>query len=117
MVPKLLLIFCNLFDKVKIYYRAGYIEPDKTFEESMSGELERLLVFYALSLLDTELCGCNNTRNIWQYMSEDLAAITESKRFVVNWDDLRNPLGTTRAAILLWKHLQFLRKVRSPNVR
>lgn len=100
--------------KGTIYYRAGKTDERLLFpNREMELPLERLICFYALSLLDQELCGCSNTRNTWQYMTEDISRVTNEGSHVVHWDDLRNSFGTTRAAFLLWKYVFNVRISRS----
>ncbi len=103
--------------KAVVYYRAGKQDSRQLYPAiQMDEALERMIVFYALSLLDTELCGCDNTKNIWQYQTRDLARITDSERYVMSWNALDNPLGTTFAAMRLWKHIQPLRLAPAPMV-
>lgn len=93
--------------KAIIYYRAGYVDNSLEYPYlQMDRGLERMIVYFALSLLDLELCGCDNTRNIWHFMTQDLAANTEDISFNMPWDIYNNPLGTSRAAITLWKHIK-----------
>lgn len=100
--------------KGTIYYRAGAYDRRVEYpNRQMDQNLERRIVFYALSLLDTELCGCCNQRNNWGYMTEDLSLVTRDQSHVVQWDDLKNPFGTTRAAIQLWKYLQQIQLTKS----
>jgi hypothetical protein len=109
--------FYNPPVKGTIYYRAGKQNQRAKFpNRQMDEKLERLLVYYALSLVDTELCGCCNTRNTWNFMSQDLSLVNREESHVVQWDDLRNPLGTSRAAMLLWKHIQVIRLTKSQAV-
>lgn len=100
--------------KGRIYYRAGKRDTRMEYpNRQMDTNLERMISFYALSLLDTEMCGCTNTRNIWQHMTRDLSQITQEQSFILNWEDARNPLGTTFAALRLWKYIQNIRIVKS----
>lgn len=102
--------------KLKIYYRAGRLDSRQVFPElQMNQSLERMIVYFALSMLDTQLCGCANTSNIWQFMTQDMSLITDDKRFVVPWGDLGNPLGTSRAAIRLWKYIHNIKVGTTPN--
>lgn len=96
--------FTNFPDKLTLYYRAG--KKDTTLSmptREMDRQYERMITYYALSLLDTELCGCDNTRNIWQYMTRDLA---KSGAYNMPWNKLGNPLGTSYAALSLWEAIQ-----------
>jgi hypothetical protein len=102
--------------KATIYYKAGKQDnrqkyPDLQVDES----LERLIVFYALSLLDTDLCGCDNTKKIWQWMTRDLAFVNEAGRYQILWNDLASPFGSSAAGQTLWKYVQRLRLAPAPN--
>lgn len=100
--------------KGTIYYRAGKYDSRAEYpNRQMDQNLERRIVFYGLSLLDTEMCGCTNTRNIWNFMTQDLSLVTREESHVVQWDDLKNPFGTSRAAIQLWKYLQQIKLAKS----
>lgn len=105
--------------KAKVYYRAGWRDERLEYPlwQQVDPNLERRIIFYALSLLDRELCGCSNTRNIWQYMSEDMAKITPERSYTFPWDLTGNPLGTSRAAIQLWKYIHPLRLSQSSHKR
>lgn len=105
--------------KATIYYRAGWRDMRLEYPtwQQVDPNLERRIVFYALSLLDRELCGCTNTRNIWQYMSEDMAKVTPERSYVFPWDLTGNPFGTSRAAVQLWKYVHPLRLSQSSHKR
>lgn len=109
--------FSYIPTKVTINYRAGWRDTSLTFPtRQMNQTYERLIVYYALSLLDTELCGCDNTRNIWQYMTRDLSRNDSNGSFVVPWNKLGNPFGTAFSAIRLWEAIQPLKINRSSGV-
>lgn len=93
-------------DKVRYWYRAGWRDwSSDTPYRTMDPVWERLIVFYMLSLLDTEICGCENTKRILSHQRQDLARPTERGSFAISPKDLDNPLGTTRAAVRLWKYI------------
>ena len=97
--------------KAKIYYKAGWQDDRAEYPtRQMDQTLERLIVFYALSLLDIELCGCDNTRRIWEYQTKDLSLVTREQSYTRAWNDLSNPLGTTQAALNLWKYIQYIKR-------
>jgi len=100
--------YTNYPDKIRIYYRAGWKDPHRKYSKvQIDQSLERLIIFYALSLLDTRLSGCDNTRNIWQYMTQNLTLRTGDKSYNLPWGLGDNPLQPpTQAAILLWKYIQ-----------
>jgi hypothetical protein len=105
--------FTSMPDKVTIYYRAGMTDTTMIFpSRQMNPAWEEMLVYYALTFLDTRLGGCSNTRNIWDIQTEDMARNSPEKGgFNMSWTALDNPFGTTRAAIRLWKHMN------APEVR
>lgn len=99
-------------DKVKIWYRAGFQNRDLDHPLiQMDPSWERLLVFYSLTLMDTEIDGCENTQRIISYMRQDLARPMAEGTFAMASRDLDCPLGTSRAALMLWK------RIVSPGVR
>lgn len=109
---------CGVPTKIKYYYRAGWTDPRQQYPYvNMDQTLERMICFYAISLLtDEQICGCSNTRRIWSQMIRDLAEDTGERRFIMPWSLMGNPLGTTFAAVSLWRHIQPLRLARGPSV-
>jgi hypothetical protein len=109
--------FSSIPIKGTIYYRAGKRDTRTRFpNRQMDQNLERLLVFYALSLVDSELCGCCNQRNTWGHLTQDLTLISRDESHAINWEDLRCPLGVTPVALALWKYIQNIRLTKSQNV-
>jgi hypothetical protein len=103
---------CLLPDKVKIWYRSGYQNRDMDVPLiNMDPTWERLIVYYSLTLIDTEICGCDNTKRIISSMRQDLARPTTQGAFAMTSRDLDCPLGTSRAGLMLWK------KIISPGTR
>lgn len=97
--------------RILLNYRAGVVNhflPRPYLD--MEPQWERAIVYYAVSLLDREVSGCENTHNIWAKQSEDLALSDQGKSYSVAFADLSNPLGTTRAALNLWKMIKRHRK-------
>jgi hypothetical protein len=96
--------------KLVLYYRAGLVNPDSAYPHlRMSAPLEKLIVNYALSLADKKVCGCSNINNWLEYQSEDLAAIKPNAATASyqNTEEILNcPLGTTRAALNLWRYIK-----------
>ncbi len=72
----------------------------------MDYTLERLLVYYALSLADKAICGCDNFSSHLAYELQDLAEVGDTKRFQVTFKQMDCPLGTKRAAIRMWDYIQ-----------
>ena len=99
--------YCRVPDKVQIWYRAGWrnLDLDEPLIQ-MDPTWERLIVFYSLTLLDTELCGCDNTARIVSYQRQDLARPTSQGAFAISARDLACPLGTTVAGLNLWHYIE-----------
>jgi hypothetical protein len=97
-------------DKIKIYYRAGMQDTRQEYPNlRMDTALERMIVYFALCLLDTRMHGCTNTMNIWEEMTENLAVSTRERQHILPWDLTNNPFGTKKAAIDLYKYAFHLR--------
>lgn len=94
-------------DKVFLWYRSGLInnELDKPYLE-MEPSWERMIVYYALTLLDRQLNGCENTRNIWKMMDKDMSESANGVAHQIVPRDLGNPLGPKYAAIRLWRMIE-----------
>jgi hypothetical protein len=95
--------------KLNLWYRAGLKNTDSdTPHLRMVPELEKLIVYYALSLADKTICMCNNINNLYEYQKEDLAQI-RPESVVSSYQNtaeiLNCPLGTTRAAVNLWRYI------------
>lgn len=109
--------FNYLPNKVTIKYRAGWRDMSmRRPTQEMNVAYERLIVYYALALLDTELCGCDNTRNIWQKMTRDMALQSRESSYNMPWSKMGNPFGTAFSAIRLWEALQPIKLNRSTGI-
>lgn len=95
-------------DRIKIWYRAGMRDESQTLpNRQMHPMWERMICFYAITLLDTEVSGCENTKRIFFHQREDLALSTKSgQSFSLSPANLDCPLGTSRAALALWRAIQ-----------
>lgn len=97
--------------KIKINYRAGFVNGGTAARtkypyKQMDTMWERSIVYYAFTLLDRADNVCDNTQNIWKNMSEDLALAEGGRSFSMSFKHMQNPMGTTRAAINLWRMIE-----------
>lgn len=93
--------------KLVVNYLAGRLDWSQPSPyRQMSPIWERLIAYYTLSLLRREPMGCDNFKAIYDLQTEDLAKASREGSFAIMPEDLRNPLGTSRAAISLWKLIQ-----------
>lgn len=99
--------------KIIVNYRAGFINEGTSAKpkfpyRQMDTMWERAIVYYAFTLMDradtNNLCG--NTQNIWSTMTEDLASIDNGRSHALSFKHMQNPLGTSRAAINLWRMIE-----------
>ena len=91
-------------ERIRINYRSGRVDSDLTYPHfQMSPQWERAILYYALTLLDTELSGCSNFKRIWEHQRTDIAESRKDRSFTVSQSIIENPLGTTRAGINLWR--------------
>lgn len=103
---------CVLPDKVKVWYRAGWQDRNLAVPLlQMDPSWEQAIVYYSLTLLDTEITGNDNTKRIFSFQRQDLARPTTNGAFAMTARDLDCPLGTARAALRLWK------KITAPGTR
>lgn len=92
--------------RAELYYRAGLRNLDMSYPSlEMDSTLERLIIYYALTLADKNVCGCNNFSSHLDYLRVDLSEIGEDRTYQTTPQILDNPLGTTRAAVMLWKYI------------
>lgn len=98
-------------DKLYIWYRAGLVNLDLDQPYLQVDPMwERLVVFYALTLIDRKIPGCENTQNIYDMATKDLglsqSSGNSSYTYALTGRIAGNPLGTKRAAINLWRSIE-----------
>jgi len=97
-------------DIVRLYYRAGLRRNDLACPDwSMDPAWERIVAAYAASLLDRPVCDCSNVAGKIEQYRTVLAfssGATELASYSLSPEDLANPLGTTRGAIMAWKRVK-----------
>lgn len=97
-------------DKIEVNYRSGLVNRNMKYPYLQVDPMwERWIVYYALTLADEEICGCDNLARHVQYLSKDVAEATREAFISIPAEDLANPLGTKRAAIRLWKLIKKFR--------
>lgn len=105
---------CAWPERVKLWYRAGARDERLTRSMvEMKAEWERIIAYYAVTLLDRPWCSCDAAANYSKYWRTDLArndsGPSGSTNFAVGSQVLDNPLGTTRGAVQAWNAIQRLR--------
>lgn len=99
-------------DIVRLYYYAGWRNKSQRYVSRMSPEWERIVAYYAASLLDRPPCDCS--KGNWAYWRQDLTLITgdEDGRPVFRdpsgllGNSIQdNPFGSRRGAVNAWRHV------------
>jgi hypothetical protein len=95
-------------DQLLMYYRAGL--QDMSLDRpvvQMDPQWERAVAFYALALLDRDICDCAPVKGVADKWREDLARQTaQGSSFQLSDDVLNNPLGTSRGAQFAWNMIR-----------
>lgn len=89
-------------DALRLWYYAG--QRNKSFgcpTQVMSGDWERIVAYYAASLLDRAVCECNNVHAWVDHWRRDLR-IPGEEGLQISQADLENPFGTRRGAVQAW---------------
>ena len=98
------LAVCRNPDKLRLWYKSGLRDERKTYPNlQMEPTLERAVAFYALTLLDRPICGCNNLEKVVGKWTEELNLNLPETTYQINDRWLDNPLGVTRAAVFAWQ--------------
>jgi len=95
-------------DQLLMYYRAGLqdMSQDRPMVQ-MDPQWERAVAFYALALLDRDICDCAPIKGVSDKWREDLARQTAAgSNFQISDSVLNNPLGTSRGAQFAWNMIK-----------
>jgi hypothetical protein len=91
-------------DKLRLWYRSGLRDTRQTYPDwQMEPTLERAVAFYALTLLERPICGCNNLEKVVGKWTEEINLNLPTASYQINDRWLDNPLGVTRAAVFAWE--------------
>jgi hypothetical protein len=87
-------------DKVRFYYYSGYEDKGRACpRRKMDRTLEVAVAHFAATLLDRDMCACNNVQEYLDYWREDLARIGTDVAYSNTQMILGNPFGTMRGAV------------------
>ncbi len=95
-------------DQLLVYYKAGLRDMDMHYPSlQMDPQWERAVAFYALALLDRDICDCAPIKGVSDRWREDLARQTsQGSSMQISDDVLNNPLGTSRGAQFAWNMIR-----------
>ncbi len=93
-----------------MWYYAGNRDAKQRYPTlQMDPTWERAVAYYAVTLIDREMCGCTNLEALANRYREDLALIestpTGSRSYQLGRQNavLTNPFGTLRGAVFAWQ--------------
>lgn len=89
---------------MRLYYYSGFEDPDRTCpRRDMDQALEKAVAHFAATLIDRDMCACNNVQNYLDYWREDLARVGDNVTYQNSPMLLGNPFGTMRGAVHAYK--------------
>jgi len=87
-------------EKMRLYYYSGWKDQDRVCPTvEMDRELERAIAHFAATLLDRDMCACNNVQHYLDYWREDLARAGTDVVYQNTQTILGCPFGTMRGAV------------------
>lgn len=90
-------------DRVKLRYLAGYPLEGR----QMAVKFRSPMVWLAAAELKRRICACRETNEKLYELQQDLTLeSTQTERYTVAPEDLRNPFGTRRGHVQAWRALQ-----------
>jgi hypothetical protein len=98
---------CRNPDEVSLWYKSGKL-PNINLRGASCQELDnrmaRAIAQYATTKLARPVCSCQAVAERYRWLKEDLSLSGETS-FQITEDDLANPFGTQRGAILAWRYI------------
>lgn len=91
-------------DRLRLWYLSGWVNNELACPmNQMDPFWEQVVTYYAASMLDRDICSCENVLGYVARWREDLAVDTADRRFTNREKNRDNPLGSTRGALNAWK--------------
>lgn len=97
-------------DRVKINYYAGYTDQNKRNPNiDMDTSWETVISRFAVTLLNRQICACQNVVAATQMWREDMAhnvtSPSQASSYRIPQNLFNNPIGTTLGALNLWRKI------------
>lgn len=91
-------------DQLRIWYQAGWQDKNRDRPwQQLDPFWERAIAYFAVALLDREICECEPLIVFWQQWREHLSRASGERTFNISLSDLDNQFGTWQGAIYAWK--------------
>lgn len=97
-------------DRLRLWYYAGWQDTKLRYPTlQMDPYWERAVAYYSLCLLDREICGCTNLKELVRHWTQDLALNVSdpagSNSYQTGTELLNNPFGTMRGALYAYQRV------------
>lgn len=114
---KNLYTICREPDQVKIWYRAGDVDPRflaGTSCEPMPEYWAEAITWLAATRVERPFCMCSNVQAMQARLRVDLRqSDPDGPTYFLTEEEARNPFGTRRGELMAWRRLRKLSKVRA----
>lgn len=93
-------------EQLRVWYYSGWQSTSSRVSRplvDMDPRFEQAVAHLSVTLLDRDVCSCNNVEGFVDYWNEDLARLGSDVSHQITPKDLGNPFGTARGAIDAWK--------------
>ena len=107
---------CREPDMVKLWYQAGDVDDRYLAGNScdpLSNWWAQTITWLATARMERPFCSCDNVVDLVKDMRTDLAAVGGPLGYNVSLEDLSNPFGTRKGAVLSWRRVSKLARKRA----
>ena len=99
---------CREPEQVKLWYYAGDLSEDYLggySDDPLSDFWAYTIAWLAVARLEKPLCSCGNVQYVVNDWSTDLAFSGGTGSYNIDFDELNNPFGTKKGAVMAWKRV------------
>lgn len=90
-------------DRMRVSYLSGWMKQDSPCPYTQLDPFwEYTIAYYAASLLDRNICACNNAATFVQNWREEMNRQDDTKSYQLSERQVTNPFGQTRGAMFAW---------------
>ena len=100
------LAVCRDPEQLRLWYYSGWESTDPRVicpRTQMDPQFEMAVTHLSVTLLDRDVCSCNNVERFVEHYREDLSRLGREVSHQLTPRDLGNPFGPTRGGISAWK--------------
>ncbi|MCP4083155.1 MAG: hypothetical protein GY743_23280 [Planctomycetaceae bacterium] len=103
--------YCREPDQVKIWYYAGELDErylSNETDQPLSNYWAHTIAWLATARTKRPFCACGGSKAKQEWLRRDFAEVGGPTSFTIDADQLANPFGTTRGAIMAWQRVSKL---------